>query len=52
MEGAFLEVFRVLWGGVVAQATGVFFWDVDVLLPEELDASFLEVGWDVCWAQC
>ena len=21
------------------------------LLPEELDASFLEVGWDVCWAQ-
>ena len=22
------------------------------MLPEELDASFLEVGWDVCWAQC
>ena len=21
------------------------------MLPEELDASFLEVGWDVCWAQ-
>ena len=21
------------------------------LLPEELDASFLEVGWDVCWAE-
>ena len=44
---------------------GVFFGDGDVLagepsgdpgeewqlLPEELDASFLEVGWDVCWAQ-
>ena len=22
------------------------------MLPEELDAPFLEVGWDVCWAQC
>ena len=22
------------------------------MLPEELDASFLEVGWDVCLAQC
>ena len=21
------------------------------LLPEELDASFSEVGWDVCWVQ-
>ena len=21
------------------------------LLPEELDAPFLEVGWDVCWAE-
>ena len=50
----------------MARATGVFFGNVDVLagepsgdpgeewwlLPEELDASFLEVGWDVCWAQC
>ena len=58
-------MFPVLRGGVVARATGVFFWDVDVfagepsgdpgeewwLLPEELDASFLELGWDVCWAQ-
>ena len=59
-------MFPVLWGGVVARATSVFFQDVDVLagepsgdpgegwqlLPEELDASFLEVGWDVCCAQC
>ena len=66
MEGAFPEVFPVLWGGVVTWAAGVFLQDVDVragqppcdpgeewqLLPEELDASFLEVGWDVCWAQC
>ena len=22
------------------------------MLPHELDASFLEVGWDACWAQC
>ena len=22
------------------------------MLPEELDWSLLEVGWDVCWAQC
>ena len=22
------------------------------MLPEELDASFQEVGWNVCWAQC
>ena len=65
MEGAFLEVFPVLRGGVVAWATGVFVRDVHVLagepsgdpgeewqlLPEELDASFLEVGWDVCWAE-
>ena len=65
MEGAFPEVFPVLRGGVVAWATGVFVGDVDVLagepsgdpgeewqlLPEELDASFLEVGWDVCWAE-
>ena len=65
MEGAFLEVLPVLRGGVVAWATGVFVRDVDVLagepsgdpgeewqlLPEELDASFLEVGWDVCWAE-
>ena len=34
MEGAFLEVFPVLWGGVVARATGVFFRDVDVLAGE------------------
>ena len=54
MEGAFLEVFPVLRGGVVAWATGVFVGDVDVLagepsgdpgeerqlLPEELDARF------------
>ena len=33
-EGAFLEVFLVLRGGVVARATGVFFWDVDVLAGE------------------
>ena len=66
MEGAFFEVFAVLWGGVVARAAGVFLRDVDVLagepsgdpgeewqlLPEELDASFLEVGWDVCCAPC
>ena len=59
-------MFLVLRGGVVARATGVFFRDVDVLagetsgdpgeewwlLPEKLDASFLEVGWNVCWAQC
>ena len=59
-------MFPVLWGGVVALALGVFFRDVDVLavepscdfgeecqlLPEELDASFLAVGWEVCWAQC
>ena len=59
-------MFPVLWGGVVARAAGVFLQDVHVLagepsgdpgeewqlLPEELDASFLEVGWDVCWAQC
>ena len=65
MEGAFLEVFPVLRGGVVAWATGVFVGDVDVLagepsgdpgeerqlLPEELDALFLEVGWNVCWAE-
>ena len=58
-------MFLVLRGGVVAQARGVFVRDVDVLagepsgdpgeewqlLPEELDASLLEVGWDVCWAQ-
>ena len=58
-------MFPVLPGGVVARATGVFFGDVDVfagepsggpgkewwLVPEELDASFLEVGWDVSWAQ-
>ena len=23
-----------------------------VVASEELDAPFLEVGWDVCWAQC
>ena len=59
-------MFPLLWGAVVARAAGVFLRDVDVLageprcdpdeewqlLPEELDASFLEVGWDVCWAQC
>ena len=59
-------MFSVLWGGVVARATDVFFPDVDVfagepsgdpgegwlLLFQELDASFLEVGWDVCWARC
>ena len=59
-------MFPVLRGGVVAPATGVFFGDMDVfagepsgdpgeewyLLPEKLDASFLEVGWDICWAQC
>ena len=22
------------------------------MLPEERDASFFEVGWDVCWSQC
>ena len=51
-------MFPVLRSGVVAQAAGVFVPDVDVragepsrdpgeewwLLPEELDASFLEVG--------
>ena len=56
----------VLRGCVVARATCVFFGDVDVLagepsgdpgeewqlLPEELDASFSEVGSDDCWAQC
>ena len=66
MEGVCLEVSPVLWGGVVARAAGLFLRDVDVLageppcdpgeewqlLPEELDAPFLEVGWDVCWAQC
>ena len=59
-------MFPVLWGGVVARGAGVFLRDVDVLagepffdpgeewqlLSEELDASFLEVGWDLCWAQC
>ena len=34
MGGAFLEVFLVLRGGVVARATGVFFRDVDVLAGE------------------
>ena len=57
-------MFPVLRGGVVARAAGVFFQDLDVLagqpcgdsgeewwlLPEELDALFLEVGWGVCWA--
>ena len=58
-------MFPVLRGGVVARATCVSVGDVDVLagepsgdpgeewqlLPEEPDALFLEVGWDVCWAQ-
>ena len=57
-------MFPVLRGGVVARAAGVFFRDVHVLagepsgdpgkewylLPEELDASFLQVGWDARWA--
>ena len=34
MEGAFLEVFPVPWGGVVARATSVFFGDVDVFAGE------------------
>ena len=34
MEGAFLEVFAVLRGGLVARATGVFFGDVDLLAGE------------------
>ena len=64
-RGHFLKCPQSSRGGVVARATGVFVGDVDVLagepsgdpgeewqlLPEELDASFLEVGWDVCWAQ-
>ena len=57
-------MFPVLRGGVVARVAGVFFRDVDVLvggssghpgeewclLLEELDASFLQVGWDARWA--
>ena len=64
MGGAYFGVFPVLRGGVVARAAAVFFWDVDVLegeplgdlgeewylLPKELNASFLEVGTDACWA--
>ena len=59
-------MFRVLWGGLVARSAGVFLRDLDVLageppcdpgeewqlLPDKLIASFLEVGWDVCWVQC
>ena len=59
-------MFPVLWVDVVARAAGVFLQDVDVLagepscdpgeewqlLPGELDASFLGVGGDVCWALC
>ena len=34
MEGAYLEVFPVLPGGVVARAADVFFRDMDVLASE------------------
>ena len=64
MEGAYLEVFPVPWGSVVACAAGLFLQVVDVLageppgdsgeewylLPEDLDASFLQVDSDARWA--
>ena len=64
-RGHFFKCSQSSGSGVVAWATGVFVVDVDVLagepsgdpgeewqlLSEELDASFLVVGWDVCWAE-
>ena len=64
MEGVYHEVFPVFWVGVAAWAAAVFLSYVDVfvgeppgdsgeewyLLPEELDASILQVGWHVRWA--
>ena len=64
MEGAYLEGFPVFRGGVVTWAAGLFSRNMYVfagkppgdpgeewqLLPEELDGSFLQVGWDARWA--
>ena len=40
MGGPFLEVFPVLWGGVVTRATGVFFSDMDVLAGQAICFSW------------